>query len=123
MIPQLKGFYSDATPSTFTAAADQVAGDVIVVQGRVGMVVKDVASGAEGVAIFGTDVNGIEMPKATGVCTKHDDAYWDEDGDPVDGDSGTGAVTATASGNLRIGRFATTVVSGAATVVVELTNE
>lgn len=123
MIHQLKGAYSDATPSRFTAAADLSSGDVVVVQGRVGVVLDDVKSGDDGVAIFGTDPRGIDMPKATGAVAKHAKVYWDEDGNPVDGDAGSGAVTTTASGNLYLGRAAEPAASGDALAVVELTNE
>lgn len=123
MIPQLKGDYTLATPSDFTADADYASGDVVVVEARVGVVLDDVLDTETGVGIFGTDPNGVAMPKATGACTKHAKAYWDEDGDPVGGTAGSGAVTTTATDNLYIGRFAADAASGDATVAVELTNE
>lgn len=123
MIPQLQGDYSSATPSRFTAAADLSSGDVVVVESRVGVVLDDVASGDDGVGIFGTDPRGIQMPKATGAIAKHAKVYWDEDGNPVGGVAGSGAVTTTATGNLYLGRAAEAAVSGDALAVVGLTNE
>lgn len=123
MIPQLKGDYTLATPSRFTAAEDLSAGDVVVVQSRVGVVLDDVASGDDGVALFGTDPNGVDMPKATGAISRHAKLYWDEDGNPASGAAGSGAVTTTASGNLYVGRAAADAASGDANATVELTNE
>lgn len=123
MIPQLKGDYCLATPRPFTAAAAHSSGDVIVRQTRVGVVLDDVASGDDGVFIVGTDPNGIEMPKATGAIAADAKVYWDEDGNPVDGDAGSGAVTTTSTSNLYLGRAAQASASGDALAVVELTNE
>ena len=123
MIPQLKGDYSLSTPSRFTAAADLSSGDVVVVESRVGVVLDDVASGDDGVGIFGTDPLGVDMPKATGAIAKHARVYWDEDGDPVGGVAGSGAVTTTATANLYLGRAAEGAAAGDALAVVELTNE
>ena len=122
MIPQLKGFYDSCTPQRFTATADQSQGDVVVNQGRVGVVVDDVKAGDDGLNIVGTDVHGIEMPKAAVVCPKPGKAYWDEDGDPVDGVAGSGAVTTVEAGNLYLGRFAEPAAAGDARAIVELTN-
>lgn len=123
MIPQLKGFYQDATPKRFTAAADHASGDVVVNQARVGVVVDDVATGDDGVYIVGTDVHGVEMPKATGAIARDQKVYWDEDGNPVGGVAGSGAVTTTSTANLYLGRAAEAAASGDALAVVELTNE
>ena len=124
MLPQLKGFYDSCTPQRFTAAADQSQGDVVVNNGRVGVVVDDVASGDDGLYVVGTDVHGVEVPHAAVACARDEDAYWDEDGDPVGGTAGTGAVTnvAAAGANIRIGRFAQSAAVGDAKAVVELTN-
>lgn len=123
MIPQLKGFYSDATPQSFTATADQSAGDVVVDQTRVGVVLADVLDTETGVLIVGTDARGIEMPKATGAIAKNAKVYWDEDGNPVSGTAGSGAVTTTSTANLYLGRAAEAAASGDEVAVVELTNE
>lgn len=123
MIPQLLGDYASASPSSFTAAADASAGDVVVIESRVGVVVNDVSAGKEGVALFGTDTLGVTMPKASGAIAKHVKVYYDEDGDPQGGTAGSGAVTTSASGNLYIGRAAASAASGDARIAVELTNE
>ena len=122
MIHQLKGFYQDATPGRVTATAAVEAGDVVVVQNRVGVAIADAETGEDFIAVFGTDVHGIEMPKSTGACTRHAKAYWEVAGDPIGGVADSGAVTATAGTNLLIGRFAESAASGDATCVVELTN-
>lgn len=120
----LLGFYDDADVVKFTAAADVSDGDVVVVQGRVGVVTQeDVASGDEGLMIVGTDVRGIKMPKANGAINKHAKLYWDEDGNPLGGVAGSGAVTTTSTANLYIGRAAQPAASGDEMVAVELTNE
>lgn len=45
----------------------------------------------------------LDMPQAAEVLTAEDVVYWDEDGDPVTGDTGSGAVTATSTGNKLLG--------------------
>lgn len=122
MLPQLKGFYDSCTPQRFTAAADHSQGDVVVNEGRVGVVVDDVEAGHDGLNVVGTDVHGVEMPKAAETIAKPAKVYWDEDGDPVGGAAGSGAVTATEAGNLYLGRIAQPAAAGDAKAVVELTN-
>ena len=122
MIPQLKGLYQDATPGRVTATADVSAADVVVVENRVGVSIADAATGEDFIAVFGTDVHGIEMPHAAVACARHADAYWDADGNPVGGVAGSGAVTNVATGNIRIGRFAEAAAAGDGVAVVELTN-
>jgi len=60
------------------------------------------------------------MPKATGAIAKGVIVYWDENGNPVSGDSGSGAITGTASGNLRAGQAAEAALSADETVDVLL---
>ena len=120
MIPQLKGFYQDATPVDFVAASDHESADVVVVEGRVGVVLDDVKAGETGVRIVGTDVRGIEMPKAAEAIAKDAKVYWDEDGNPAGGVAGSGAVTATEAGNLPLGRTAEPAAAGDALAVVHL---
>ena len=124
---KLRGFYGDAAINRFTAGADVADGDVVVSNTRVGVVHDErgqgVASGDEGLAIFATDEKGIEMPKATGAISQNAKVYWNPTGDPIGGTAGTGAVTATASTNLYLGRAVEAAASGDATVIVHLTNE
>lgn len=120
---KLNGHYDDADVVRFTASADQSAGDVVVVETRVGVVVDDVLDTEDGLMIVGTDVHGVRMPKATGAIDRHEKLYWDEDGNPLGGTAGSGAVTATASGNLYIGRAAAAAESAAEEASVHLTNE
>lgn len=119
-IQYLQGFEGDARKFKFTAGADQVAGDVIVDAGRVGMVYHDVLDTEEGLAIYATDENGISLPKATGVIARNAIVYWDADGDPIGGTSGAGGCTATSTANIRIGRCVVAAASGDARVIVEM---
>lgn len=120
---KIKGYMGAADIVPFTASANQTAGDVVVVQGRVGVVKDDVVSGAKGLMIVGTDELGILMPKATGAISRHAKLYWDEDGDPVGGTAGTGALTTTSTSNIYVGRAAAASLSGDAEAQVQLTNE
>lgn len=130
MIPQLRGYHEDAGIHRFTALANKKPGDVIVEQGRVGVVCGgpslrngNVLSGEEGLAIFATDSKGVLMPKATGAIARHQKLYWDEDGNPIDGVAGSGALTTTSTNNLYVGRAAEAAASGDAQVAAELTNQ
>lgn len=120
---KLRGAYEEARINRFTAASDVEDGDVIVENGRVGVAHNDTASGEEGLALFGTDEKGIMMPKATGAIGRNAKLYWDEDGNPVGGAAGSGAITTVATGNILVGRAAEPAASGDAEAQVELTNQ
>ncbi len=79
----------------YTPSGDKVAGTVIVSGTRlVGIVPIDVEDGDLGAL----DLEGLwEVPKVTGSITKGSPLYWDDNGDPLNGDAGSGAFT-TSSG-------------------------
>ena len=115
---KLRGAYHEAVINRFTATADRATGDVITENGRVGMVTQaDVASGEEGLAIFGTDEKGLMLPKVGGTAVNRNAAaYWDAAGGEVTNTDNTGA-------NAKIGRFVKDAAAGDAEAQVELTNE
>lgn len=121
---KLRGAYgSDACDiNRFTATANVSGGAVIVENTRVGVVVDDTLSGAEGLAVFGTDSKGVVMPKSTGAIAKNAAVYWEVAGDPIGGTADSGAATATVGTNLRIGRAVEAAASGDATVIAHLQN-
>ena len=95
----------------YTALADVIAGQVIVV-GSIPMIAPvPIASGAEGVLEF---VDAWDVPKATGAWTQGDAIYWDDNGSPVLGDALSGAFVTTASGNYLAGFAAKDAASGVA---------
>ncbi len=64
------------------------------------MSLTDVANGGVGqLAISGV----WDLPAATAAITQWAPVYWDADGNPVGGVAGSGAATATSSGNTPIG--------------------
>lgn len=112
---KLRGDFTKATVVRFTAASDVEDGDVVVDNGRVGVVHdvrgRGVKSGEEGLMIVGTDEKGIYMPKASGAISRHARVYWT-----------SGGVTATAGSNTLIGRAVQDAASGDDEALVELTN-
>ncbi len=64
----------------------------------------------------------VRIVKITGTLAVGDTVYWDDDGDPVGGTAGLGAVTTTAIGNTHVGRVIKAVTSGTVQIVdVQLT--
>lgn len=83
----------------YTPGADVGAGDVIVQTSLVGVALRDIASGVLGEL----SVKGVFKFECAGeVIAAGAFVYWDENGTPYGG-STTGAVTATAGGNLALG--------------------
>lgn len=69
----------------FTAGADYVAGDFVEIGQIRGVVVEDVANGAEGLAIVGTPACGMNVDKETSLAiTAGDILYYDATNDVVD---------------------------------------
>ncbi len=86
----------DHTPSSAVAA-----GEVVVLgSGLLGIAHAPIAADALGSLI----VAGVaEFVKVTGTIAIGIPVYWDEDGDPLGGTSGTGALTATSTSNSYVG--------------------
>ncbi|MEM8558368.1 MAG: DUF2190 family protein [Bacteroidota bacterium] len=118
---KLRGADTAAERVSFTAAADVVDGDVVVIGDRVGVAFGDTATGETGVAYVRTDEKGILMPNAAVASAQHASAYWDADGDPVGGTAGTGAVTNVPTDNTFIGYFAEATADTDEEAVVHLT--
>lgn len=93
----------------YTAGSDLAAGKVIVI-GTTPMIVEvDVVSGA--LAALAT--TGLwDIPKVSGAITAGTALYWDADADPVGGTSGSGAATATDTGNSLLGIAALAAANG-----------
>ncbi len=96
-------------PHTFSA--DAAVGDVIVV-GTVPAIVSaavDFSVQPIGVLDFG---GAWDIPQKAEIIAAGSAVYWDDTGDPVDGDAGTGAATGTASSNDLMGLAAPTQPNG-----------
>ena len=95
-----KNFVMEGKVIPFTAGADIVSGQVVVVGTLAGVSLTDVAHGGVGQLA----VSGVwDVPAATAEITQWATVYWDADGNPVGGTAGSGAATATSSGNTPIG--------------------
>lgn len=113
----MKNFVQDGNVIPFTAGATTVSGQVVVVGSIVGAATGNVANGAAG----NLQVKGVvEIPAATAEITVGAAVYWDADGDPVGGTAGSGAATATASGNIMTGYAIAGKAAAGATVKVLL---
>lgn len=115
----LRGWEGGASRVALATGTARTIGDVVVVEGRVHVVRDTVLSTEIPVAYYATDEKGITLPKATGAINAGAVVYWDEDGTPVGG-STTGAITTTATGNIRVGRVPIAGASGDASIAVEL---
>lgn len=95
-----KNYVQEGRVIPFTAAADVVSGQVVVVGTLAGVSMTDVAAGAIGqLAIAGV----WDIPAAAAAIEQWAPVYWDADGNPVGGQAGAGAATATSSTNTPIG--------------------
>lgn len=105
----------------FTASGDVADGSVVAVGPRFGVAYNNTKDGEDGLAVVATDEQGIRMPKAnTEVIARGVALYWDADGDPQGGTAGTGAVTATSTGNTFLGYAAAAATAVDTEVVTEL---
>lgn len=87
----MKNYIQAGNVLTFTAAADVTAGQGILQGALFGVAATDAETGDD----FEAAVTGVfELPKASGVLTKGQKAYWS---------TANGNVTGTASGNTLIG--------------------
>lgn len=84
----------------YEAAAAVASGAPVVVGTRIGVAAGDIAAGESGVLVM----EGVfSLPKVTGAIDQGTDLYFDADGDPLGGTAGSGAITATATGNVAAG--------------------
>lgn len=94
-----------------------VSGQTIVIGSIVGVAVTD---GAVGETIAVTVEGVFKVAKATAAITLGAPVYWDADGNPVGGTAGSGAATATSTGNTLMGKAIEAAAGGTATVKVKL---
>jgi predicted RecA/RadA family phage recombinase len=95
---QTDGMVCDYTPAGAVSGEDVV----ILSSLMIGVATNDIAASQKGaIQIVGVR----QFPQAAVTITAGERAYLDEDGNPVNGTPGTGAVTDVAAGNIRIGHF------------------
>ncbi len=84
-----------------TPVAAVSAGDVIELGNWLGIAKRDIAAGALGSLCVAGEV--FDVVHAADAIEAYALVYWDADGDPVGGTAGTGAATATSTGNKAMG--------------------
>lgn len=93
-------YLGDGNRVDYTPVAAKASGDVVVVNGVVGIATQDIAAGALG----SLGINGVwRMVKITGVIAVGTVVYWDPTGSPLGGVAGSGCVTSTAGTNVFLG--------------------
>ena len=93
----------------YTPVGAVTAGDIIELSGYAFPVISNIAAGVLGAL----SAEGVwDIPKATGAIAAGIDVYWDNNGDPNVGTAGTGAATATATGNTVLGKAVIDAASG-----------
>jgi len=93
-------FRQEGTKIDHTPASAVSAGDVVVQTSLVGVASVDIAASAQGTL----QVAGVvDIVKVTGAISAGVAVFWDADGDPLGGTSGSGCCTSTSSGNTFIG--------------------
>ena len=80
--------YSEAGAIDYTPAAAVTGGDVVVLNGIVGVAVNDIAASAKGSLATAGIFN---LPKTTAAWVQGLPVHWNPTGDPDSGDAGTGA--------------------------------
>jgi predicted RecA/RadA family phage recombinase len=84
----------------YTPATAVNAGDVIVNNGFLAIALRSIAA----LTLGALAIEGIfKIQKKQEAFSAFDGAYWDEDGDPYNRTAGSGALTATANGNVYAG--------------------
>jgi len=108
---------SEGLTVIITAGSDIKSGDLVIVENMATVALVDIANGQTGAAAL----RGVwEIPAATAAIAQGKRVYWDAAGDPVGGTPGSGAATATESGNTIIGVATEAKAGGGATVKVKL---
>ena len=93
-------FIQEGKSIDYTPGSAVVAGQVVVQQNLVGIAVEPIAASTLGALA----VSGVfDVVQAAEIIPAGAPVYWDADGNPVGGSAGTGAVTATATGNTFMG--------------------
>lgn len=93
-------FKQESGTVDYTPVSAVVAGQVVVQANLVGIAKTAIAAGELGALA----VSGIfDVAQAAEIITAGSPVYWDADGNPVGGVAGTGAATATATGNTFMG--------------------
>jgi len=97
----MQGIYlKDGDVVAYTPTSAVEAGQVVVQANLVGIALSPIAANTLG----SLAVKGIfEVVQAAEIIPAGSPIYWDADGNPVDGTAGTGAATATATGNTFMG--------------------
>ncbi len=93
-------FVHEGKAIDYTPGADVAAGSVVVLGNLVGFAKLDIAAGTLG-ALHLTGVYDVE--KANEEITQGAATHYDADGDPYDGEAGSGAATTTSGGNTFMG--------------------
>ncbi|NLF33067.1 MAG: DUF2190 family protein [Planctomycetes bacterium] len=94
-------FIHDGLSIDYTPATDVAAGDVIELGEWIGIAKLDIAAGTLGALAVAGGV--FDVQHAADAIEAHALVHWDADGDPVGGTAGTGAATATSTGNKAMG--------------------
>ena len=80
--------YSEECTIDYTPGADVTGGDVIVLNGMIGIAAVDITSGVKGsLAVEGL----FKLPKTTAAWVRGLPVHWNPTGDPDNGTAGTGA--------------------------------
>jgi len=76
------------------------AGDVVRIEDRIGVALEDIANGSSGTIALD---EVWDLPKINCSTSAGEALMWDDDGDPVGGTAGTGAITDGTEGNCAAG--------------------
>jgi len=113
-----EGKFVEVTAATDT---EYESGAVVIIGDTLSVATGDIGKGGTGVCAL----EGVwELPKkAEALSSIGADVYWDGDGDPVGGDTGTGAITASAAtdtGDAEAGIVFATADSASQTVQIKI---
>ncbi len=98
----------------YLASGNKAMGDVVEIGSKIGVIAAPIvhAENPKGSAI----VEGvIDFPKISGAIAAGVMVYWDDDGNPIDGEEDSGAATSSAGGNTLIGPAASIQPNGTGT--------
>lgn len=101
-----------------TASGDKKSGELAMVGDLAVVCAVDIADGKSGAA-YAEQVFAVNA-KANVAINQGEDLYWDPDGDPVDGEAGSGCLTNVATGNQYAGKAWAGASAGASSVRIKL---